>query len=114
LGNFVNIVLAGGGTAGHIEPALNLADQLKIIDPQVNITVLGTARGLEVDLVPARGYELELIPAVPLPRKLSGELVTLPIRLRSAISETAAFSSFSREMTAQGRWSLPSIETMFP
>ena len=84
----MNIVLAGGGTAGHIEPALNLADQLKIIDPDVNITVLGTARGLEVDLVPARGYELELIPAVPLPRKLSGELVTLPIRLRSAISQT--------------------------
>ena len=84
----MNIVLAGGGTAGHIEPALNLADQLKSIDPDVNITVLGTARGLEVDLVPARGYELELIPAVPLPRKLSGELVTLPIRLRSAISQT--------------------------
>ena len=84
----MNIVLAGGGTAGHIEPALNLADHLKIIDPDVNITVLGTARGLEVDLVPARGYELELIPAVPLPRKLSGELVTLPIRLRSAISQT--------------------------
>ena len=84
----VNIVLAGGGTAGHIEPALNLADQLKLIDPAVHITVLGTARGLEVDLVPARGYHLELIPAVPLPRKLSGDLVTLPTRLRSAIKQT--------------------------
>ena len=84
----VNIVLAGGGTAGHIEPALNLADQLKAIDPNINITVLGTSRGLEVDLVPARGYKLELIPAVPLPRKLSGDLVTLPTRLRSAIKQT--------------------------
>jgi UDP-N-acetylglucosamine--N-acetylmuramyl-(pentapeptide) pyrophosphoryl-undecaprenol N-acetylglucosamine transferase len=84
----VNIVLAGGGTAGHIEPALNLADELKAIDPTVNITVLGTSRGLEVDLVPARGYKLELIPAVPLPRKLSGDLVTLPTRLRSAIKQT--------------------------
>ena len=84
----VNIVLAGGGTAGHIEPALNLADQLKVIDPNINITVLGTARGLEVELVPARGYHLELIPAVPLPRKFSGELVTLPTRLRSAIKQT--------------------------
>lgn len=84
----VNIVLAGGGTAGHIEPALNLADQLKLIDPKINITVLGTSRGLEVDLVPARGYRLELIPAVPLPRKLSGDLVTLPTRLRSAIKQT--------------------------
>ena len=84
----VNIVLAGGGTAGHIEPALNLADQLTAIDPDVNITVLGTSRGLEVDLVPARGYKLELIPAVPLPRKFSGDLVTLPTRLRSAIKQT--------------------------
>lgn len=84
----MNIVLAGGGTAGHIEPALNLADHLKLIDPNINITVLGTSRGLEVDLVPARGYKLELIPAVPLPRKLSGDLVTLPTRLRSAIQQT--------------------------
>jgi len=84
----VHIVLAGGGTAGHIEPALNLADQLKIMEPKIEITVLGTARGLEVDLVPARGYKLELIPAVPLPRKFSGELVTLPTRLRSAIKQT--------------------------
>ncbi len=84
----MNIVLAGGGTAGHIEPALNLADHLKLIEPDVNITVLGTARGLEVELVPARGYKLELIPAVPFPRKLSGDLVTLPTRLRSAIQQT--------------------------
>jgi len=84
----VNVVLAGGGTAGHIEPALNLADQLMSMDSSINITVLGTARGLEVDLVPARGYKLELIPAVPLPRKFSGELVTLPTRLRSAIKQT--------------------------
>jgi len=84
----VNIVLAGGGTAGHIEPALNLADELMAMDPTTNITVLGTSRGLEVDLVPARGYKLELIPAVPLPRKLSGDLVTLPTRLRSAIKQT--------------------------
>jgi UDP-N-acetylglucosamine--N-acetylmuramyl-(pentapeptide) pyrophosphoryl-undecaprenol N-acetylglucosamine transferase len=84
----VNIVLAGGGTAGHIEPALNLADHLKLIEPDVKITVLGTSRGLEVNLVPARGYNLELIPAVPLPRKFSGELVTLPTRLRSAVQRT--------------------------
>jgi UDP-N-acetylglucosamine--N-acetylmuramyl-(pentapeptide) pyrophosphoryl-undecaprenol N-acetylglucosamine transferase len=84
----MNIVLAGGGTAGHIEPALNLADELRLRDPNIKITALGTVRGLEVDLVPARGYALELIPAVPLPRKLNGDLVTLPTRLRSAIKQT--------------------------
>ncbi len=47
------IVLAGGGTAGHIEPMLAVADALRIADPGGSLTCLGTARGLEVSLVPA-------------------------------------------------------------
>ena len=58
----LHVVLAGGGTAGHIEPALALADALRRRDPATEVTALGTARGLETRLVPARGYELELIP----------------------------------------------------
>ena len=54
----MRVVLAGGGTAGHIEPALALADALRQLDPNIGITCLGTERGLETRLVPARGYEL--------------------------------------------------------
>lgn len=86
----MHVVLAGGGTAGHVEPALNLADALRRRDPQVGITALGTAKGLEGRLVPARGYDLRLIPPVPLPRRPSGELVTLPARVRGALAETRA------------------------
>jgi UDP-N-acetylglucosamine--N-acetylmuramyl-(pentapeptide) pyrophosphoryl-undecaprenol N-acetylglucosamine transferase len=86
----LNVVVAGGGTAGHIEPALNLADEIMRRHPNANITALGTAKGLEVDLIPARGYPLKLIPAVPLPRKPNLDLLTLPIRLRVAIAETRA------------------------
>jgi UDP-N-acetylglucosamine--N-acetylmuramyl-(pentapeptide) pyrophosphoryl-undecaprenol N-acetylglucosamine transferase len=82
----MNVVLAGGGTAGHIEPALALADALAARGHTV--TALGTARGLETTLVPARGYELDLIPPVPLPRSLSGDLFTVPFRLRRAVRET--------------------------
>ena len=64
----MRVVLAGGGTAGHIEPALALADALRQADRDVQVTCLGTERGLETRLVPMRGYELALIPAVPLPR----------------------------------------------
>ena len=64
-----SVVLAGGGTAGHIEPAMAVADALTALDPRVRITALGTARGLEIRLVPERGYDLELITPVPLPRK---------------------------------------------
>ncbi|WP_069811817.1 undecaprenyldiphospho-muramoylpentapeptide beta-N-acetylglucosaminyltransferase [Streptomyces sp. TP-A0874] len=81
----MHVVLAGGGTAGHIEPALALADALRRKDPAVGITALGTERGLETRLVPERGYELALIPAVPLPRKPTPELITVPGRLRGTI-----------------------------
>jgi len=81
----LSVLLAGGGTAGHIEPALAVADALRADDPETRITALGTARGLETRLVPERGYDLELIPAVPLPRRLSKDLLTLPARMRSAV-----------------------------
>jgi len=81
----MRVVLAGGGTAGHIEPALALADALREIDSAIGITCLGTERGLETRLVPARGYELELVPAVPLPRSLTPQLLTVPGRLAGAI-----------------------------
>jgi UDP-N-acetylglucosamine--N-acetylmuramyl-(pentapeptide) pyrophosphoryl-undecaprenol N-acetylglucosamine transferase len=86
----VQVVLAGGGTAGHIEPALAVADALRVSDPSVGITALGTARGLETTLVPERGYDLALIPAVPLPRRPSVELLRVPGRLRQAVDDVCA------------------------
>jgi UDP-N-acetylglucosamine--N-acetylmuramyl-(pentapeptide) pyrophosphoryl-undecaprenol N-acetylglucosamine transferase len=84
----VRVVLAGGGTAGHVEPALATADALRRDDPTVEVTALGTERGLERRLVPERGYELALIPAVPLPRRPSIDLLRLPGRLKQAVDAT--------------------------
>ncbi len=81
-----SVLLAGGGTAGHVEPALAVADALRARRPQTRITLLGTATGLEARLVPARGYRLELLPRVPLPRRLTAELLTVPRRLLRAVS----------------------------
>jgi UDP-N-acetylglucosamine--N-acetylmuramyl-(pentapeptide) pyrophosphoryl-undecaprenol N-acetylglucosamine transferase len=86
----MRVVLAGGGTAGHIEPALALADALRRGDPNTEITCLGTERGLETRLVPQRGYQLALIPAVPLPRTLTPQLLAVPGRLRGAINAAAS------------------------
>ena len=83
----MSIVLAGGGTAGHIEPMLAVADALRRADPRIPIICLGTERGLETRLVPMRGYDLELIPAVPLPRSLDAQLLSVPGRLGSALGE---------------------------
>ncbi len=85
----LHVVLAGGGTAGHIEPALSLADALRRRDPRIGITALGTTKGLETRLVPERGYDLELIPAVPLPRKPTSELFTVPSRLAGTVRRAA-------------------------
>src|SRR5699024_7632670 len=51
-------LLAGGGTAGHVNPLLALADGLREAEPDAEIIALGTKEGLESRLVPARGYEL--------------------------------------------------------
>lgn len=79
-----SIALAAGGTAGHIEPALCLADEIKRQVPTSGITVIGTDRGLEATLVPARGYRLVQLPAVPMPRRVSSDLIRLPRRVQVA------------------------------
>lgn len=81
-----SVLLAGGGTAGHVSPLLSLADTISERDPQVRVTALGTRAGLEARLVPDRGYELLFIPRVPLPRRPSGDLLRLPTRLWSAVA----------------------------
>ena len=86
----MRVLLAGGGSAGHIEPALALADALRRIDPGAEVTCLGTERGLETRLIPLRGYPLELIPAVPMPRSVTPKLLTVPGRLAGAINAAAA------------------------
>jgi UDP-N-acetylglucosamine--N-acetylmuramyl-(pentapeptide) pyrophosphoryl-undecaprenol N-acetylglucosamine transferase len=86
----LHVVLAGGGTAGHISPMLATADALRRLHPGIGITALGTERGLETSLVPERGYPLALIPSVPLPRRPTPDLVRLPFRVRSAVARTAA------------------------
>ncbi|GIH04763.1 UDP-N-acetylglucosamine--N-acetylmuramyl-(pentapeptide) pyrophosphoryl-undecaprenol N-acetylglucosamine transferase [Rhizocola hellebori] len=80
-----SVVLAGGGTGGHIYPLLAFADCLRRHDPSIRITCLGTPRGLETDLIPAAGYELRHIPAYQLPRSVNMNLIRTPDRMwRSA------------------------------
>jgi UDP-N-acetylglucosamine--N-acetylmuramyl-(pentapeptide) pyrophosphoryl-undecaprenol N-acetylglucosamine transferase len=80
------LVVAGGGTAGHIEPAMNLADAVRRLAPDAEITALGTTKGLDATLIPQRGYPLEMIPPVPLPRALNRALLSTPARLRTAVA----------------------------
>lgn len=81
----MRVLLAGGGTAGHTSPLLATADALRRVRPDVEITCLGTPRGLENRVVPEAGYPLELVPPVPLPRRPGKDLALVPARLRTAV-----------------------------
>ncbi|MDO4913960.1 MAG: glycosyltransferase, partial [Bifidobacteriaceae bacterium] len=76
----LNIVLAGGGTAGHVNPLLAVAQEIKRIEPTANITVVGTKVGLEYRLVPEAGFELFTIDKVPFPRSINASTFTFTFR----------------------------------
>ena len=83
-------LLAGGGTAGHVNPLLALADHWCSVEPNVEVLVLGTAEGLEARLVPGRGYELLTIPRIPFPRRPDRAALSFPGRFRDAVRQTRA------------------------
>lgn len=80
-------LLAGGGTAGHVNPLLAVADAIRASEADATIVVLGTAEGLEARLVPARGYELVTIPKLPFPRRPNLQALSFPSRLRRTVRD---------------------------
>ena len=75
----MRLLLAGGGTGGHVNPLLALAELLRSEGHEV--IALGTREGLESRLVPERGFELLTIPRLPMPRRLSLSALGFPVRL---------------------------------
>ena len=86
-------LLAGGGTAGHVNPLLAVADRIRKLDPDAAVFVLGTAEGLERRLVPARGYELLLVDKVPFPRRFTAAALRFPSRFAEAVHSTRGLLS---------------------
>ena len=84
-------LLAGGGTAGHVNPLLAVADRLRQRDPSATVLVLGTREGLEARLVPDRGYELLTIERLPFPRRPGRAALSFPGRFRRAVSVTKKY-----------------------
>ena len=83
----LSVVVAGGGTAGHVSPMLAIADAVRAARPESHVVAVGTTSGLETRLVPQAGYDLEFIERVPLPRRPSADLLRLPGRFRRAVAQ---------------------------
>ena len=86
----LSVVLAGGGTAGHISPLLAIAGALRQSHPGVQLLAVGTPGGMEARLVPAAGLDLATISRVPLPRRPSADLLRLPGRMAGAVKQAGS------------------------
>jgi len=75
------ILFAGGGTAGHVEPALAVAAWLKNEKPDWQLTFVGTKNGLENQLVPKAGFDLIHIPKVLMPRQVTPATFVWPVKI---------------------------------
>lgn len=85
----MRVLIAGGGTAGHINPGIAIAKYIKEKQPDTEIVFVGTQRGLETKLVPREGFELKLIRVRGFKRKLSFDTLVAVKELFGSLSEAA-------------------------
>lgn len=78
-----HIVLAGGGTAGHVNPMLSIARAVRERNPEAQVSIIGTSAGLESTLVPAAGFDMDTIEKVPFPRRPGLDMLRFPRRWRT-------------------------------
>lgn len=104
------VLFAGGGTAGHVFPALAVAGALRRLDPTIEPVFVGTEDRLEGRLVPEAGYRMHHIPVLPLPRSPSLKLLKVPFALARSIrrcADIAVEESAVAAMTFGGYVSFP-------
>ncbi len=80
-----NIIISGGGTGGHVFPAIAIAHALKKIDPEVNILFVGARDRMEMEKIPEAGYEIIGLPVSGIQRKLTWKNLKVPFKLLKSL-----------------------------
>lgn len=96
----LTVVLAGGGSAGHVNPLLATASRLR--DGGAAVTAVGTFGGMEERLVPEAGVELQLIEKVAFPRRPDLNMLRFPVRYRAAVKAAGEILDRARADVAVG------------
>jgi UDP-N-acetylglucosamine--N-acetylmuramyl-(pentapeptide) pyrophosphoryl-undecaprenol N-acetylglucosamine transferase len=77
----MNVIISGGGTGGHIYPAIAIANELKVLDPATEILFVGAEGKMEMEKVPRAGYKIVGLPVVGIKRELSLSNLAFPLKL---------------------------------
>ena len=83
----MRVIVTGGGTGGHIYPALAIADKFKEMDPETEILYVGNEEGIEKDVVPKTGYPMELVDARWLDKSSPWQLIKTGARVAKGVLE---------------------------
>lgn len=81
----IRAIISGGGTGGHIFPALSIANKLRELNPETEILFVGAEGRMEMERVPAAGYEIVGLPVAGLQRKLTLSNLALPFKVIRSI-----------------------------
>ncbi|MDD2197521.1 MAG: undecaprenyldiphospho-muramoylpentapeptide beta-N-acetylglucosaminyltransferase [Bacteroidales bacterium] len=77
----LRIIISGGGTGGHIFPAISIANAIKEINPGVEILFAGAEGRMEMEKVPAAGYSIKALPVVGFHRRITAKNLKFPFKL---------------------------------
>ena len=83
----MRIIVSGGGTGGHIYPALTIADTIQKLYPEAEIRFVGTTHGLEKELVPRAGYPIDFIDVQGFKRSLGADTFRSVYKLFTGLAD---------------------------
>ncbi len=93
------IILSGGGTGGHIFPAIAIANELREVDPSVEILFVGAIGKMEMEKVPRAGYKIVGLPVSAFHRRLTAKNLLFPFKLlASMIKASRVVSEFKPDL----------------